>query len=214
MICNNCGSQLSNTAKFCSGCGCSTSPETSGSWSSSGSGTQTSPVTALFSESSHPANTVTATCAVHIGTVASGVCLNCGNFHCRECLITHNGRNYCKKCAVQLSNPSQQLARNQHQQTTPNFIPPPQNHPYQMHVNPYVQPFSPYVKRKEPAIALLLSLLIPGLGQIYNGDVGKGVAFMIGFLVLVWVGIGIVFWIWAMIDAYQVATNINLGRRV
>jgi len=83
-----------------------------------------------------------------------------------------------------------------------------------MQVNAYVQPAMPYVKRKEPAVALLLSFLLPGVGQIYNGDIGKGIAFMIGFWVLVWIGIGIVFWIWAMIDAYKSATNINLGRRL
>jgi TM2 domain-containing membrane protein YozV len=73
----------------------------------------------------------------------------------------------------------------------------------------------PYVKRKEPGVALLLSFILPGVGQMYNGDVGKGIAFMICFLLLIAIfGIGLIFWVWAMIDAYQSANNINLGRRI
>lgn len=97
--------------------------------------------------------------------------------------------------------------------TNPPFTPPPPpGYQYQVQVNPYVQPV--YARRKDPGIALLLSFLFPGLGQIYNGDVGKGIGFMIGFWILIWVGIGLIFWVWGMIDAYQVATNINLGRRL
>lgn len=107
---------------------------------------------------------------------------------------------------------SPQPVQYQHVPPSPSLPPPPPTYQYQIQVNPYVQPV--YAKRKEPAVALLLSFLWPGLGQIYNGDVGKGIGFMIGFWVLIWVGVGIVFWIWGMIDAYQVATNINLGRRL
>jgi TM2 domain-containing membrane protein YozV len=85
---------------------------------------------------------------------------------------------------------------------------------YQYQPIVYATPPVIYVKRKEPGVALLLSFLLPGLGQIYNGDVGKGIAFMLGFFVLIWIGIGIAFWIWSMIDAYQSATNINMGRRI
>ncbi len=99
-----------------------------------------------------------------------------------------------------------------HYQNVPVSPPPPPGYQYQIQVNPYVQPV--YAKRKDPGIALLLSFLFPGLGQIYNGDVGKGIGFMIGFWLLIWIGLGLIFWIWGMIDAYQVATNINLGRRL
>lgn len=97
---------------------------------------------------------------------------------------------------------------------TPAYQPPYQQlpAPYQ-YQNPYFNPVVPYAKRKEPALALVLSIFLPGVGQLYNGDVGKGIAMMLGFWILIWFGIGIGFWIWSMIDAYQSAQNINLGRR-
>ncbi|MGA9994552.1 MAG: hypothetical protein WBP93_04010 [Pyrinomonadaceae bacterium] len=109
----------------------------------------------------------------------------------------------------------------QYQQPNQSFsqpaVPQPYQHsqpayPYQQ-MHPYAMPVAPYIKRKEPAVALLLSMLLPGIGQFYNGDVGKGIGFMIGFFLLIGFGIGIIFWIWAMIDAYRSATNINLERR-
>ena len=46
--------------------------------------------------------------------------------------------------------------------------------------------------KRSPFIAALLSLIIPGLGQIYGGEGKKGAA-------------SIVFWIWAIIDAYHIS---------
>lgn len=172
MICNNCGSQLSDVAKFCSACGCSTSPGSSGIASQSGN---------FSAPQSHPAST--------------------------QLSVPPPPPRY-----EQSGNLPAPPVHYQNVPLNPPYNPPPPSYQYQIQVNPYVQPV--YAKRKEPGIALLLSFLLPGLGQIYNGDVGKGIGFMIGFWVLIWVGIGIVFWIWGMIDAYQVATNINLGRRL
>ncbi len=69
---------------------------------------------------------------------------------------------------------------------------------------------------KNPGVAVLLSFLLAGLGQIYNGQIGKGVAFMISYfcsLVLMWVLIGFIIapilWIWSMVDAYKTAERIN-----
>ncbi len=69
---------------------------------------------------------------------------------------------------------------------------------------------------KNPGVAVLLSFLLAGLGQIYNGQIGKGVAFMISYfcsLALMWVLIGFVIapilWIWSMVDAYKTAERIN-----
>jgi uncharacterized membrane protein YjgN (DUF898 family) len=39
-------------------------------------------------------------------------------------------------------------------------------------------------KAKNPWVAGILSGVLPGLGQFYNRQVAKGVAFLIGFLVL------------------------------
>jgi TM2 domain-containing membrane protein YozV len=67
-----------------------------------------------------------------------------------------------------------------------------------------------YARDKNAAVALILSLIIVGLGQLYNGDVKKGLlmfagAFVGGLLTLglVWLGLAI----WAAIDAYNVASG-------
>jgi TM2 domain-containing membrane protein YozV len=63
---------------------------------------------------------------------------------------------------------------------------------------------------KSPGIALLLSLLICGVGQMYNGQVGKGILMLIGFVLLWAVLLGWVVWIWSMVDAYSTAKEMNL----
>ena len=67
-----------------------------------------------------------------------------------------------------------------------------------------------YASGKNPAVALILSLLIVGLGQFYNGDMKKelimlGGAIVLGLLTLglAWLGIAV----WSAIDAYQVASG-------
>ena len=37
------------------------------------------------------------------------------------------------------------------------------------------------VKRRKPILALILSLLTPGLGQVYNGQFKKGISYLVGF---------------------------------
>lgn len=71
-------------------------------------------------------------------------------------------------------------------------------------------PYATAVAPKNPAISLLASFFIPGLGSMINGDVGKGIGILVGYLislVLVLVIIGVLgvfaFWIFGMVDAYQ-----------
>jgi TM2 domain-containing membrane protein YozV len=73
------------------------------------------------------------------------------------------------------------------------------------------------VAPRNPTLMLLASFLIPGLGSILNGETGKGIGILLGYLVsvvLTLVIIGIVgmigFWIWGMVDAYQGARKWNL----
>jgi signal peptidase I len=40
------------------------------------------------------------------------------------------------------------------------------------------------LKKRKPILALLFSLITPGLGQIYNGQVKKGVSYIVGFLLV------------------------------
>ncbi|MBM6404612.1 hypothetical protein JQN72_10205 [Phycicoccus sp. CSK15P-2] len=58
--------------------------------------------------------------------------------------------------------------------------------------------------------------LLPGLGQFVNGQAGKGVLFLVAYLVsitLVFLFIGLltapVLWIWSMVDAYSGAQAWN-----
>jgi len=73
-----------------------------------------------------------------------------------------------------------------------------------------------HVERKNEGLAAVLSFFIPGLGQIYNGQIGKGIvvfflfaifaasiALLIGFI------LAPVFWIWNIYDAYSTAKKIN-----
>jgi len=63
---------------------------------------------------------------------------------------------------------------------------------------------------KSPGIALLLSILIPGVGQMYNGQVGKGILMLIGCVLLWIVLLGWIIWLWSAIDAYQTAKAMNM----
>jgi len=63
-----------------------------------------------------------------------------------------------------------------------------------------------YAQGKNPTLATILSVLLTGLGQIYNGDVMKGVIMFVGVLILSFTIIGsLAIWVWSIIDAYQVA---------
>lgn len=69
---------------------------------------------------------------------------------------------------------------------------------------------------KNPGVAAVLSFFITGLGQIYNGQIAKGVLFIIiqaVNLLLMYVIVGFItfpiLWIWGMVDAYRTAEKIN-----
>jgi TM2 domain-containing membrane protein YozV len=69
---------------------------------------------------------------------------------------------------------------------------------------------------KNPTIAVLLSFFITGLGQIYNGQIGKGVVFIVLYTIS-WVSMFVIvglittpiLWIWGMVDAHSEARRIN-----
>ena len=69
---------------------------------------------------------------------------------------------------------------------------------------------------RNPIIAAVLSLIVAGLGQIYNGQITKGVLFIVAQIIngaLLYVAIGFVTMplvgLWAVIDAYLVARRNN-----
>ena len=66
------------------------------------------------------------------------------------------------------------------------------------------------VTGKNPWVAVVLSFVIPGVGQFYNGDYKKGGLMLGGAILGILVSGGVLtvaFWIWAMFDAYQVASG-------
>lgn len=69
---------------------------------------------------------------------------------------------------------------------------------------------------KNPSVATILSFFFMGLGQIYNGQIGKGVLFIVFYFIsilLMFVIIGLIttpiLWIWGMVDANNSAKRIN-----
>jgi TM2 domain-containing membrane protein YozV len=71
---------------------------------------------------------------------------------------------------------------------------------------------------KNTGIAAIASFVIPGLGQIYCGEIGRGIMIFIGFVIsclLIMLIIGIIiaplFWVWNVYDAYTLAKKINAG---
>lgn len=76
-------------------------------------------------------------------------------------------------------------------------------------------------QEKNPGIAAVLSALWVGLGQIYNGEIGKGILLMIVYFVsalLIFVIIGFIttpiLWIYGVYDAYNSAQKINSGEKI
>lgn len=69
---------------------------------------------------------------------------------------------------------------------------------------------------KSAGLAAVLSALVNGLGQIYNGQILKGIVIIVvqiinGALTAIligWLLLPIV-WVWAVYDAYRVAEKIN-----
>jgi TM2 domain-containing membrane protein YozV/RNA polymerase subunit RPABC4/transcription elongation factor Spt4 len=79
----------------------------------------------------------------------------------------------------------------------------------------------PLYQQKNPGIAAVLSALWVGFGQIYNGEIAKGIVLMGLYFIsvlLIFVIIGIVttpiLWIFGIYDAYNTANKINAGEVV
>lgn len=72
--------------------------------------------------------------------------------------------------------------------------------------------------QKNPGLAAVLSFLFVGLGQIYNGQIGKGIGLIIlgiisAILILAVIGFVLVplVWIYGIYDAHKTAKKINAG---
>jgi len=69
---------------------------------------------------------------------------------------------------------------------------------------------------KNSGVAAVLSFFFSGLGQIYNGQIAKGVLFIVIqainlFLMFILIGFITypIVWIWGMVDAHKTAEKMN-----
>jgi TM2 domain-containing membrane protein YozV len=73
---------------------------------------------------------------------------------------------------------------------------------------------------KNPGLAAVLSFFYMGLGQVYNGQIAKGILFIVAYTIswvfiasIILLPIGIIttpiLFIWGMVDAYKSAEKIN-----
>jgi TM2 domain-containing membrane protein YozV len=76
------------------------------------------------------------------------------------------------------------------------------------------------VSEKSPGLAAVLSFFWAGLGQIYNGEIGKGILLIVVFAIscgLIAVVVGMfttpILWIYGMVDAYKTAEKFNATLR-
>jgi len=67
--------------------------------------------------------------------------------------------------------------------------------------------------QKNAVLAAIASFLWTGMGQVYNGNLLKGFAFLIGVLIgSMFMAIpGIIIWIFGIYDAYKTANQMNSG---
>ncbi|MDK2890176.1 MAG: hypothetical protein PWR21_808 [Methanoculleus sp.] len=66
---------------------------------------------------------------------------------------------------------------------------------------------------KSPVIAALCSIIFTGLGQVYNGYIGRGCVILIGTFIgsLLFVIPGLIVAIYGIYDAYKTAKRMNAG---
>ena len=85
---------------------------------------------------------------------------------------------------------------------------------------PPMQP-APMIKPKNPGVAAVLSFLIPGVGQLMNGDIGLGILMMIltGLAyasLFILIGFVLVpgMYIWSILQAYSKAKSWNVAHGI
>lgn len=87
-----------------------------------------------------------------------------------------------------------------------------------------MQPAQPVIvvrSPKSPGVAAVLSFFWAGLGQIYNGEIGKGILFMVLYVVSAFLMMAVIgfittpiLWIFGMVDAYKTAEKINAAQGI
>jgi TM2 domain-containing membrane protein YozV len=79
-----------------------------------------------------------------------------------------------------------------------------------------MKPFESPKIDKNPATAAILSFLLMGLGQAYNGEIAKAVVFLILYAISIFLTLFLIgfvtipiLWIWSMVDAYRSSQKMN-----
>jgi TM2 domain-containing membrane protein YozV len=68
-------------------------------------------------------------------------------------------------------------------------------------------------RKKEPVLSAVLNFIFAGSGQVYNGELGKGILFLFGTVIGVFIFFfpGLIIWIYGIYDAYTTAVKMNRG---
>ncbi|WNY24349.1 hypothetical protein MmiHf6_16800 [Methanimicrococcus hongohii] len=140
--------------------------------------------------------------------MTNNFCSNCG-----QAAIDLNA-NFCAGCGAQIHS-SQTESTSSESYSNENYQSSGQHSGQTYNENrTYARPDNVvYVKEKSTFVSIILSFIFPGAGQVYNGNLKKGIYMMIGF----WIGLfvfvfpGIIVWVYNMYDAYQDAEKINRG---
>ena len=69
---------------------------------------------------------------------------------------------------------------------------------------------------KNPGTAVILSFLLMGLGQAYNGEMAKAIVFLVLYALSIFLTVFLIgfvtipiLWIWSMVDAYRSSQKMN-----
>ncbi len=103
---------------------------------------------------------------------------------------------FCPNCGANLPNPDVKFCNECGSQINSTPIPGDSKKPEEVHR-----------EEKSPAVAILCSFFIPGLGQVYNGDTEKGIAVFFGTLIGVFIFFipGLLVWLFGLYDVYTTA---------
>lgn len=84
------------------------------------------------------------------------------------------------------------------------------------HLTPHQPPPPVQIQPRSPAVGIILSFFIPGLGSMYAGSGGVGTIILVSYLIswlltLVFIGFILVpvVWIWGMIHGHMAAVRWN-----
>jgi TM2 domain-containing membrane protein YozV len=192
-------------------------------------------------------------CYNHPNASSVNTCSNCGKDICAACVTDFNEKVVCRDCAEKLRKeaplappveetseapaqavPSKETMPAPVPESTPTTITAPASLPPEAPKSPEAgkspehAPASAPAEKKEPILSLLMSVIIPGLGQIYNKQIQKGIILLVGYILL-WLVVFVLsyrsnwcccltFWVplivmlYAAYDAYTTTKKINDGQ--